>query len=117
MLTEANSRVLKWGMRPFNARTCTFFNVRVRENQQTPRFSIVEKRSCSQFVKTLTRLFLGLVSSLLLAAGLARVAQHLDPSAPDLAKAPQNTLMAGGSAPCNLPCYLPDENSDKGSYA
>ena len=104
-------------MRPFYALTCTFFNVRVRENQQTQSFSIIEKHSCSGFVKTLTRLFLGLGSSLLLAAGLARVAQHLDPSAPDLAKAPQSTLMAGGSAPCLLPCDVPDDNSDKGSYA
>lgn len=61
-------------------------------------------------MNTFKRVFVGLTSSLLLAAGLSRAAERLDPlsqqlSTTDQALAVQNL---GPSLPCTLPChYVP----------
>ena len=52
---------------------------------------------------------MGLLSSLFLAAGLARVAQHLDPSGAHAEKA-SPFILHGGSPPCLLPCDQPPEH-------
>jgi len=54
-------------------------------------------------MKTATRLLLGIITTLLLTAGLARAAEHFDPISNDAGHT--SCLTSDGSAPnCSMPC-------------
>lgn len=61
-------------------------------------------------MKNLTRLLLGLTSSLLLAAGFLRAAERLDPMSTDAPTLPPANVV-GAAPPCSLPCAEPERRT------
>jgi hypothetical protein len=56
-------------------------------------------------MKTIKRMSLGIISSLLLSAGLARAAQQLDPLTQSIGRNHTATVNEASASNCTLPCY------------
>ena len=61
-------------------------------------------------MKSINRLVLGILSSLLLAAGFVRAADRLDPMSNSLSLSNDNTTV-GIAVPCTVPCDIASETA------
>ena len=60
-------------------------------------------------MKNFTRMTLGIVSSLLLSAGLARAAQHVDPLTQSIAPDSHANINMTPAPSCGSPCFYQSE--------
>jgi hypothetical protein len=60
-------------------------------------------------MKNFKRMAFGIVSSLLLSAGLARAAQHVDPLTQSIAPNSQANVNMTPAPDCTMPCYFQSE--------
>jgi hypothetical protein len=60
-------------------------------------------------MKSIKRMMFGIVSSLLLSAGFARAAQHVDPMTQSIAPASQANVNMTPAPDCSMPCFFMSE--------